>query len=241
MNAGSLKQRVLSNNLLVAVWTVVSAALSGLILLLAPPISGEDQKSASLKETAAPITQRPRILADPAWDRLSPVEQGTLEPLKDLWSSMTAEQQAKWRLVAERVQASPKHMQRRLASRIAEWARLTPQQRAHARLNFLELARHYNPRQRKAQWHAYQSAKPIQGHAVTGGARPRVVPPVFVQASPGATTVHLSQLYELPQTAFAEREEAALDPPQISEQSSQSMGAASAAAGSAADIERLSP
>jgi hypothetical protein len=243
MNAGHLKKRLRrfrSSCLWIAGW--VAAAGSGLALLLATSISQEGPKSAAQVATTTPIAHVSPVVTDPAWDRLSVVQQRTLEPLKGSWLSMTAEQQEKWRLVVDRLQTKPQHVQRRLAARIAEWARLTPQQRAHARLNFLELAKRYNPRQRKEQWQAYQHVKPIEGHAVTGDALPRVLSPVLVQASPGATTVLLSQLFELPSTDdAAEREEAALDPPPIAELSSQSMGAASAAAGNAAELERPLP
>jgi len=246
MNAGQLKERLRrfrSNRPLIAGW--VAAAGSGLALLLATSISQEGPKSAAQVATTTPIAHVSPVVTEPAWDRLSVVQQRTLEPLKGSWSSLTAEQQEKWRLLVDRFQAKPQHVKHRLAARIAriaEWARLTPQQRADARLNFLEMAKHHNPRQRKEQWQAYQRVKPIEGHAVTGGALPRVGPPVFVQASPGATTVLLPQLFELPSLDdAAEREKAALDPPPIAEQSPQSMGAASAAAGSQADLERPSP
>lgn len=232
--------RVRSNRRWMA--SLVAAAGSALALLLATPISQEGPKSAAQLATATPIADVPPVVIDPAWSRLSIVQQRTLEPMKGSWLSMTAEQQAKWRLVVDRLQTKPQRVKRRLAARIAEWARLTPQERAHARLNFLELAKHHNPRQRKERWQAYQRVKPIEGRAITGGALPKVVPPVFVQASPGATTVLLSQLFELPSFDDAvEREEADLDPPPIAEQSPQSMGAASAAAGSEADLERPSP
>jgi len=146
MNAGHLKKRLRrfwSNRLWMA--GSIAAAGSGVALLLATSISQEDPKSAAQLATTTPIAHVSLIVTDPAWDRLSVGQQRTLEPLKRSWSSLTAEQQEKWRLVADRFQAKPLHVQRRLAARIDEWARLTPQQRAHARLNFLELARHYNP------------------------------------------------------------------------------------------------
>lgn len=210
---------------------LAAAAVAVLVLLLAPSVGEHGRKSAARQGAATPTVPVPPVVTDPAWAKLSASEQQTLEPLKASWSSLTAEQQDKWRLVVDRFQAKPRNVQRRLAARIAEWAHLTPQQRAHARLNFLELAKHYNPRQRKEKWQAYQSANPLPGHAVTAGARPEVVPPAFVQATPGATTVLLSQLYELPSPDdAAERNEAAPDPPPNGEQGPQSMGARSASA-----------
>jgi hypothetical protein len=243
MNAGDLKKHLLqtrSSRLWLA--GLAAAAAFGLALLLAPSESQHRPSPAALQRTASSSAPGPSLVEDPAWGKLSAIEQRTLEPLKSTWSTLTAEQQDKWRLIVDRFQAKPRHVQRRLAARIAEWARFTPEQRAHARLNFLEVAKHYNRRQRKQQWLAFQNSKPIEGHAITGGALPRVVPPAFVQASPGATTVLLSQLYELPSPEeAAERDKVAQDPRPIDEAVAESVGAASAAAGSGAALERPSP
>lgn len=243
MNAGNLKMllsRIRSSRRWMA--GLVAAAVSGLALLLAPSIDENDRESAALQGVATPPVPATPVVTDPAWGKLSAIEQRTLQPLRATWSTLTAEEQDKWRLIVDRFQARPRHIQRRLAARIAEWARLTPQQRAHARLNFLVLAKRYNPRQRKEQWQAYQGAKPIQGHALAGNAWPRIGPPAFVQASPGATTVLLSQLYKLPSPDdIAEPNEVALDPPPIDVRGQQSLGVAAESAGSAAALERVGP
>lgn len=221
---------------------MAAAALFGLALLLVPPQGEQNPQPSALQGTATPTEHAPPAVTDPAWGRLARVEQRTLEPLKATWSTLTAEQQAKWRLVADRFQTRPRHVQRRLAARITEWASLSPEQRAHARLNFLELAKRYSPRQRKEQWQAYQRAKPDNGQVATGHARTMLVPPAFVQASPGATTVLLSQLFELP--SFEEpaaHGEATRASPPVDEASAASVGAAPAVAGSAADLGRAEP
>lgn len=221
---------------------LAASAPFGLALLLAPSEREHSLVSAALQRTATSDVPAPPIAIDPAWGKLSTIEQRTLEPLKSIWSTLTAAQQDKWRLVVDRFQAKPRHVQRRLAARIAEWARLTPEQRARARVKFLELAKHYNPMQRKQEWLAFRKARPIEGHAITGGTLLRVVPPAFVQASPGATTVLLSQLYDLPSLDDApERHEAAQDPRPIDDEAPQSLSMAPASAGSGAALERPSP
>ena len=158
------------------------------------------------------------VVTDQAWSGLSVIEQRTLEPLRDTWPTLTAAQRKGWQLIADRFQAKPRQDQRRLAARIAEWSSLSPQQRARARLAFLELAKRYNPRQREAQWQAYQNAKPAAGHAANGHAPPRLVPPVLVQASHGATTVLLSRLFERPLAdEGAERRGSAVDSLRVDE------------------------
>ena len=194
---------------------LAAALVSALTLLLFTLAS--DRKSQSVVPSAAPPVAAvvSPVIADPAWSRLSVVERRILEPLSGTWPTMTAEQQDKWRLIADSSQNKPQQVQRRLAARIAEWVRLSPRQRAHARLNFLELAKRYNPRQRQAQWQAYQTAKPNPEQAAIGRRQPVVVSPAFVQASPGATTVLLSQLFDLPALDQAAEDggEAAPEPP----------------------------
>jgi len=221
---------------------LAAAAVSGLVLLLPPSVGEHHRKPVAIVRVATPAAHVPPVVADSGWDRLSAVEQRTLDPLRGTWSTLTAEQQDKWRAIAHRVQGRPRHVQRRLAARIAEWASLSPEQRAHARLNYLELAKRYNTRQKKAQWQAYLSARPAQGRALTAVAPLRMVPPAFVQASPGATTVLLSQLYELPVTDDPVlREETVQDSAPIDEQRPQGTGAASTSAGSAVELERAAP
>jgi hypothetical protein len=242
MNAGELKKSpswVRSRRLWMA--GLAAAAVSCVALLLPRSVGDLHQKPAAHQDATTPAAHVPRV-TDAGWDRLSAVERQTLEPLRDTWSTLTVEQQDKWRAIAHRVQGRPRHVRRRLAARIAQWASLSPDQRAHARLNFLELAKRYDTRQRREQWRAYQSTKPAEGHAVALGAPERVISPALVQASPGATTVLLSQLYELPSANdTAQRDETARDPTPIDEHSPHGRGAASASAGSAAELERAAP
>jgi hypothetical protein len=243
MNAGELKEArswVRSRRLWMA--GLAAAAVSSMALLLPRSVGDPNQKPAAHQDATTPAAHVPRVFTDAGWDRLSALERQTLEPLRDTWSTLTVEQQDKWRAIAQRVQGRPRHVRRRLAARIAQWASLSPDQRAHARLNFLELAKRYDTRQRREQWRAYQSAKPAEGHAVALGAPERVISPALVQASPGATTVLLSQLYELPSANdTAQRDKTARDPTSIDEHSPNGSGAASASAGSAANLERAAP
>jgi hypothetical protein len=132
---------------------LAASAAFGLALLLAPSEREHSLVSAALQRTATSDVPAPPIAIDPAWGKLSTIEQRTLEPLKSIWSTLTAAQQDKWRLVVDRFQAKPRHVQRRLAARIAEWARLTPEQRARARVKFLELAKPEGQAHRGARHH----------------------------------------------------------------------------------------
>ncbi len=219
-----------------------AAAVSGMSLLLIPSVSEHNGGSANVQAAATPAAHAAPASAGPAWARLSAIEQRTLTPLKDTWSTLTVEQQNSWRSIVGRVQAKPRHVQRRLASRIAEWASLTPLQRAHARLNFLELSERYNQGQRKRQWQAYKRAKPDKEPVTLEPAQPGLLPPALVQASPGATTVLLSRLFDLPSVDdVPERNEPVSDPPTIDGTNPQRMDEASAEAASPPDLERAAP
>ena len=221
---------------------LVAAAVSGLAVLMPPSASKHNRQSTALQGAPTPTAHVPPVVTDLAWNRLSAAQRRTLEPLRGTWSTLTAEQQDRWRLIADRIQARPQQVQRRLAARIAEWASLSPRQRAQARLNFLELAQRYKPSQRKERWQAYQSAKPNKGQVAIARGRPKLVPPAFVQASPGATTVLLSQLFERASTDdVAERGGANPDPSPPDEANPQSTVAASAATGHEAEVEGAEP
>jgi hypothetical protein len=115
----------------------------------------------------------------------------------------------------------PEADRERVQARMAEWARLTPAERARARLQFQE-SRQFSPADRQALWDAYQAlpaderralaqrpapatpTAPAAAPATTPGSaksnilqpgRPAATQPVaptVVQARPGATTTLMS-------------------------------------------------
>jgi hypothetical protein len=79
-----------------------------------------------------------------------------LEPLKTQWPSISAAQKRKWQAMAKNFASLPADEKNKLHARVQEWAQLSPQQRAQARLNFGESAQHSGDHKR-AKWEAYQS------------------------------------------------------------------------------------
>lgn len=159
----------------------------------------------------------------PAWSSLTSAQQNALRPLEREWGSIDAPRRRKWIEISERFGSLPAAEQARVQSRMAEWAKLTPKQRAEARLNFKE-AQQVAPQDRKAQWEAYQALPPDQRKQLAeraehpapakGGkesdkersdakssivpntayaARPKAVAPTVAQAQPGATTNLISK------------------------------------------------
>jgi len=165
-------------------------------------------------EVAAHTAREPEVAAMAGWDRLPEAERTTLAPLRGSWSTLSPRQQAMWRLMAQRSLSRPPQAQRRLAARMQAWARMTPEQRARARFNLLQIANRYRPGYVKQQWQAYQGTTRREPVAAAAHAPPRLAPPAFAQASPGATTVLLSQLFELPPLDGPSRyDEPAAEPP----------------------------
>ncbi len=135
-----------------------------------------------------------------AWAKLSPAQRGVLTPLERDWNSITPGQQQKWAELANRFPALPADERSRVQQRIAEWSRLTPQQRASARLNFQE-ARQLSPEERQQQWEAYRALPTDQRRALAERAdRPR---PAASAAPRGGDTGIKSSVVRAPAPAQA--------------------------------------
>ncbi len=91
-----------------------------------------------------------------AWSALTPVQMQVLAPLQKDWSAMDSQRRQKWLEVASRFGGLPAEEQDRIRERMVEWARMTPAQRAGARLVFQE-ARQLPADERRARWEAYRS------------------------------------------------------------------------------------
>ena len=167
----------------------------------------------------AAVAQGPASGAKPApeqgvrWQELKPAQQTLLKPLEREWPGIGAQHKQKWIEMSGRFPTMSPPEQARVQERMAEWARLTPQQRSQARLHFQE-AKQLPATDRKARWDAYQALSPEQKQQLAAragadkpGAResqpqaksnivpnpaltaqPKVIAPVVVQARPGVTT-----------------------------------------------------
>lgn len=93
--------------------------------------------------------------ARPAWAELSPVNQRILAPLQPLWDTLPELNRHKWLRIAERYPKFSPAEQARLQARMAEWVKMTPQQRRLARENY-QITRSL-PAEKKAEaWDKYQ-------------------------------------------------------------------------------------
>ncbi|WP_026201095.1 DUF3106 domain-containing protein [Cupriavidus sp. UYPR2.512] len=126
-----------------------AAACWGLLL----PAAHAQGASAVTAPAAAQAAQANN--ARPAWADLSPVNQRILAPLQPLWDSLPELNRHKWLRIAERYPKFSPAEQARLQARMAEWIKMTPQQRRLARENY-QITRSL-PAEKKAEaWDKYQ-------------------------------------------------------------------------------------
>ncbi|MES2959937.1 MAG: DUF3106 domain-containing protein [Pseudomonadota bacterium] len=125
--------------------------------------------AALLAATGAVVAQSLPATGPIDWSRLSAAQRGVLAPLERDWKTISPGQQQKWAEVANRFPALPIEERGRVQQRLADWSRLSSQERASARLNFQE-ARQLSPQERQQQWDAYRALPADQRRALADNA-----------------------------------------------------------------------
>jgi hypothetical protein len=152
-----------------AVGRGVGIAALALAFVHAPRVEAQARPAAStpVAATSAPAG----LVQGPAWSALKPAQREALKPLERDWASIDSLRKRKWLEIAERYPNMATPDQVRLQARMAEWARLTPQERGQVRLNFQE-AKQAPAQDRLASWEAYQALPPEQRRALAERAAP---------------------------------------------------------------------
>ncbi len=132
----------------------------------------------------------------PAWTALKPPQQEILAPLQKDWGTLDAGRKSKWLEIAARYPSMPPEQQLRMRERMAEWARMSPEERGRARLNFQQVQTLPAP-DRAAQWEAYQALPTERKEAL---ARQAVSP---ASAAAGQQIANTSSLRKAPLDAQA--------------------------------------
>jgi hypothetical protein len=111
--------------------------------------------------TAAAPERAPQkvINTKPEWQELTAAQKQALAPLTQLWPSMTEAHKRKWLALSQNFGQLPEADKNTLQSRMREWAALSSQQRAQARLNFAD-AKQMPQDERRSKWEAYQALSP---------------------------------------------------------------------------------
>jgi hypothetical protein len=95
---------------------------------------------------------------NPAWTDLTPEQQQTLLPLAGEWNELDAPRRTKWIGIAKRYPAMSEIEQKRVQTRMADWIKLTPDQRRDAREQYRKIGK-LAPAKRESvtqQWEEYQ-------------------------------------------------------------------------------------
>jgi Protein of unknown function (DUF3106) len=101
----------------------------------------------------------PNLPGRPLWMDLTESQQQALAPLAQLWPTMTEPHKRKWLAVSQNFTQLTPDEQSTVQGRMREWAALSPQQRAAARLNYAD-AQQLLQEDKKAKWAAYQALSP---------------------------------------------------------------------------------
>ena len=116
----------------------------------------------STQPTVATAAPKPVALAESApapsaWTTLTPIEQGTLQPLQGQWANLDAAAKAHWIQIADRLHGRPSRAVARAAQHMAAWQKLSPAEQAQARLHY-KLASRLSPAERERRWETYQAS-----------------------------------------------------------------------------------
>lgn len=97
-------------------------------------------------------------LPQPSWKQLSTEQQRILAPLSGEWDKMEGFRRKKWLGIAQRYQSLSPDEQTRMQRRMTAWAKLTPEERKHARDQYLSLQK-ASPEKKesvKQKWEQYK-------------------------------------------------------------------------------------
>ena len=142
--------------------------------------SPSSQMSASARSGGKPAVEQ-----GIRWRDLKAAQQASLKPLEQDWSAIDAPRKQKWLQLVARFPKMSAPEQERVRARMADWAKLTPQERGQTRLNFQE-ARQLPNQDRQASWDAYQALPAEQKRQLAARAAPVSAPAAGSIAAPGA-------------------------------------------------------
>ena len=128
---------------------------------------------------------KPAVEQGIRWHDLKAAQQASLKPLEQDWSAIDAPRKQKWLQIVARFPKMSAPEQERVRARMADWAKLSPQERGQTRLNFQE-ARQLPSQNRQARWDAYQALPAEQKRQLAARAEPASAPAAGSVAAPGA-------------------------------------------------------
>lgn len=134
--------------------------LAGLLTLPTPSAAQPTKPAAGVGKLPATAPAKAAVSGQ-SWAELTPTQQQALLPLASSWNTgMSEAQKRKWLKISKNFPSLSPQEQAVMYSRMKEWASLTPQQRAQARLNFgktREMSKQLTSEEKKTKWQAYQA------------------------------------------------------------------------------------
>ena len=148
-------------------------------------VAANAETAAASGPNQGPSTRTGGIAAvGPAWGSLTIAQQKVLSPLKADWITIDSARKSKWLEIAARFHSMPMDEQQRVQERMGEWARMSPRDRATARMQF-QGSRQLSADDRQASWAAYQALPDGKKRELAKQAEPPpAAKPSVVQATP---------------------------------------------------------
>jgi len=109
------------------------AAAAAILTAVSVPAAAQAPAQSGNRPAAA---ARAKETSKPTWKELSPAQREALAPLARDWDGFDRNRKLKWLEVAEKYPQLSPDGKKRLHERMAEFAKLTPEQRRTARSNF---------------------------------------------------------------------------------------------------------
>ena len=123
------------------------------------------------------------------WQDLTEAQRQILHPLAGTWDTLNSAHKGKWIALTQGYATRSPDEQKKMQSRMLEWAALSQSQREQARLNFAETKK-ISPSARAADWETYQnlSAEEKRELAAKAKAKPTGAAVAITPSPPGKLT-----------------------------------------------------
>ena len=130
-----------------------------LVVVLCTAVTGAFAQTLQASAANPPARSSAAPASNSSWQSLQSSQKKALAPLAPHWAQISQAQKNKWLAMSNNFDNLSTKEQAILHERMAEWASLTPQQRAQARLNFNQ-TKTLDSDAKKTQWETYQALSP---------------------------------------------------------------------------------
>ena len=130
-----------------------------LVVVLFTAVTGAFAQTLQASAANPPARSSAAPSSNSSWQSLQSSQKKALAPLAPHWAQISQAQKNKWLAMSNNFDNLSTKEQAILHERMAEWASLSPQQRAQARLNFNQ-TKTLDADAKKTQWETYQALSP---------------------------------------------------------------------------------